>query len=233
MLIIGGGPEDGSTIVLEKPTISMGGLPKNDIVVNEPGVSREHAEIVHTDDGYCVRDHSTNGTFVNGDDIRPEDLLLRDGDEIRLATAEVSFTFRDFAASTLQMTVTQPSIMAVPTEAPEEEEDTELYEGSVRLKVVAEGDIQQVVHFVQELRQQTQLRVLRLVGNSQKDLDILLGLREPLHLREVLGEMAGVSQVDQIEDGSEGGGGLEQAQEESEGTSRALSVRLSGGGGSK
>jgi hypothetical protein len=59
-------------------------------------VSRRHATVTVSDAGEAsIRDeHSTNGTFVNGDRVLPgTDVLIGDGDRVRLAadvTAEVS-----------------------------------------------------------------------------------------------------------------------------------------------
>lgn len=59
-------------------------------------VSRRHATVTVTDQGEAtIRDeHSTNGTFVNGDRVLPgTEVRLSDGDSVRLAadvTAEVS-----------------------------------------------------------------------------------------------------------------------------------------------
>ena len=201
MLVIDGGAADGRTIPIGNTTVRMGRLPDNDVVVNETGGSRNHAEIVGTDSGLYLRDlKSTNGTIVNRTRVGESDHLLHDGDRIRLASCDVSFVFRYFAASTLQMTVIKspvedqetqwysqaeqeqgppgegapaigPSglkVLLETSEAAVEPIDEEVYEGTVKLKVEAEGDIQQVVQFVQELRQQSQFRVLRLVSNSQR-----------------------------------------------------------------
>ena len=185
MLVIDGGDNDGKTIPIGKTTVRMGRLPDNDVVVNETGGSRNHAEIVGTDSGYYLRDlNSTNGTGVNRTRIGESEHLLHDGDRIRLASCDVSFVFRYFAASTLEMTMIKSPIeegaegsreadqdqgapgegaqassaseLEVPVESFEatvEPVDEEIYEGTVKLKVEAEGDIQQVVQFVQELRQ--------------------------------------------------------------------------------
>ena len=58
-----GGPEDGKLVALGTTT-TMGRESDNDLVVPEAQVSRNHAEIVLTEQGYCIRDLSnTNGTF--------------------------------------------------------------------------------------------------------------------------------------------------------------------------
>ncbi len=71
--------------------------------------------------------------------------------------------------------------------------EDEIYEGTVRLNVEANGCIREVVHFVRELRQAPQLRLLRMVGNNKEGVEIWLGLREPLRLRKMLPQIAGIS----------------------------------------
>lgn len=71
-------------------------------------------------------------------------------------------------------------------------ESTE-FEGTVRLNVEAHGCIKEIVHFVRELRQKPELRLLRLVGNNKEGVDIWLGLREPLRIKSMLPEIEGVN----------------------------------------
>ena len=81
----------------------MGRLRDNDVAIDEPVVSRRHAEIVGNDAGFYLRDlGSTNGTFVNKNNIGTEEFLLGDGDEVNLGNGDVSLVFRHFAAATLK-----------------------------------------------------------------------------------------------------------------------------------
>ena len=85
--------------------------------------------------------------------------------------------------------------------APAEEPDPELYEGTVRLIVTSSGPVKNLLNFVGELRQNSQLRLLRLVATQRSEsMDIWLGLREPLHLITVLGDIPGVSQAAALPD---------------------------------
>ncbi len=94
MLAFEGGPDEGKTVGLGGTT-TLGREPTNDVVVTEPGASRQHAEIVESDDGFRLRDlNSTNGTFVNDRRVRGREHLLKDGDRIRLGSAETSLVFR-------------------------------------------------------------------------------------------------------------------------------------------
>src|SRR5829696_5005546 len=55
-------------------------------------VSRKHAEIVHGDSGYRIRDvGSLNGTYVNR--VRVDAVDLRNGDEIQVGKYRFRFVF--------------------------------------------------------------------------------------------------------------------------------------------
>ena len=62
--------------------VSLAG-PASEISLDDITVSRRHAEIEHTPDGYVVSDSgSLNGTYVNQERI--ERMLLRHGDELQI-----------------------------------------------------------------------------------------------------------------------------------------------------
>ena len=61
-----------------------------DIVLTDPNVSRQHAEIRRQDDGFMLLDlGSTNGTRVNRRDVKQ--VVLQHGDRIELGTTELLF----------------------------------------------------------------------------------------------------------------------------------------------
>ncbi len=61
-----------------------------DIVLTDPNVSRQHAEIRRQDDGFMALDlGSTNGMRVNRRDVKQA--VLQHGDRIELGTAELVF----------------------------------------------------------------------------------------------------------------------------------------------
>jgi hypothetical protein len=65
-----------------------------------------------------------------------------------------------------------------------------LYEGTVRLYVNAQGHMQRVIRFVDDIGQRPQFRVLRMTGNPQREgAEIDLGLREPTAFLELLRSM--------------------------------------------
>ena len=61
-----------------------------DVVVPRNEVSRRHAELAPTEDGYVVRDTSSNGVFVNGEKIQGSHRLSR-ADIIRVGGEEFRF----------------------------------------------------------------------------------------------------------------------------------------------
>ena len=61
-----------------------------DVVVPRNEVSRRHAELAPTEDGYVIRDTSSNGVFVNGERIQGS-LRLSRADVIRVGGEEFRF----------------------------------------------------------------------------------------------------------------------------------------------
>ena len=62
-LLVKGGPGDGNTIMLSLGITVIGRTQPNDIVVDDPGVSRQHASIRGDACGYSITDLSSrNGT---------------------------------------------------------------------------------------------------------------------------------------------------------------------------
>lgn len=61
------GPNPGEIIELQAAEIRLGRGSKNDIIIHDNEVSREHVRLVRVADGYELYDlNSSNGTFVNG-----------------------------------------------------------------------------------------------------------------------------------------------------------------------
>lgn len=68
-------------------SLTIGRNPESGIVVSEtfPRVSNNHATIEMVDGHLVYIDHSSNGTMINGNIIRHEQVVLTDGDRILLA----------------------------------------------------------------------------------------------------------------------------------------------------
>lgn len=66
-LIVRRGPQPNQVYELTQGVVSIGRDITNDIVINDPEVSRHHCRLTRGAGGYTVEDlGSTNGTFVNG-----------------------------------------------------------------------------------------------------------------------------------------------------------------------
>ncbi|MFZ4816597.1 MAG: FHA domain-containing protein [Phototrophicaceae bacterium] len=101
-LIVRRGPQPNQTFDLNKDIVTIGRDITNDIVINDPEVSRHHLRYTRGAGGYTIEDlGSTNGTFINGQRLtgaKP----LNNGDMIGLGETvtlgyEVSRARRDAA----------------------------------------------------------------------------------------------------------------------------------------
>ena len=80
--------------------ITIGRAPSNDVVIDDPTVSAQHASLTKLPSGYRLKDlGSSNGTQINGLSITQAG--LKDGAEIRFGY--VTGVFRDATASTDQV----------------------------------------------------------------------------------------------------------------------------------
>jgi hypothetical protein len=82
---------DGTRVELGDEPVVIGRLPECTVTINDPNVSRRHAEVRRAEDGTAVvRDlQSTNGTRVNGVPVREH--VLADGDEVTVGTTVMRY----------------------------------------------------------------------------------------------------------------------------------------------
>ncbi len=105
---------DGREYVIAGDSLVFGRDAASDVVVSGTEVSRRHAEIQVTAEGYVLNDLSVNGTYVNGERVGRQHLLAR-ADVIRIGHDEFRF-YADVAAppaprgrrSVPQVTAPQP-----------------------------------------------------------------------------------------------------------------------------
>jgi hypothetical protein len=81
---------NGTRVTLGERAVSIGRMPECDLILTDTNVSRRHAEIRPTPDGFAVIDlGSTNGCRVNGVQVTQRD--LRDGDELTFGNTRITF----------------------------------------------------------------------------------------------------------------------------------------------
>lgn len=89
-LIVKSGRRIGASYPLRKKVVNIGRESDNDIVLDDPKVSRQHAKMKLEGDTFVIYDlASSNGTFVNGQKIMNE--TLQDGDEIKIGDTVFAF----------------------------------------------------------------------------------------------------------------------------------------------
>ncbi|HJQ28738.1 MAG TPA: FHA domain-containing protein [Rubrobacter sp.] len=104
--VISGGAEGAALIELDQvegtagrrmhdlgdEVVTVGRGQESSIFLDDVTVSRKHAEIVHGNSGYRIRDvGSLNGTYVNR--VRVDAVDLRNGDEIQVGKYRFRFVF--------------------------------------------------------------------------------------------------------------------------------------------
>lgn len=81
-----------NTLPLNASEVLIGRKGDADVVLNNQHVSRHHAKLVKTDEGYSIQDlGSTHGTFVN--EARVEQRILKHGDKITLGKDQIDLHY--------------------------------------------------------------------------------------------------------------------------------------------
>ena len=106
---------DGKEYQVPAAGIVFGREAGSDVVVAQPEVSRRHASIVPTEQGYVLQDLSTNGVWVNGTRVQGSQLLAR-ADVVRVGTEEFRF-YADVAQPPPKVGAPTPAA-SVPKVAP-------------------------------------------------------------------------------------------------------------------
>lgn len=114
-LIVRRGPQPNQIYELNKEIVTIGRDITNEIVINDPEVSRHHLRLTRGAGGFTLEDlGSTNGTFVNGQRLtgaRP----LRNGELIGLGeTVTLSYEALQGAANTMPNVSADPGRYAPP-----------------------------------------------------------------------------------------------------------------------
>ena len=102
LVVVSGSGSIGKTYCLQHRLV-LGRSPKCDVMIDEDGVSRRHAQLELTVEGavQIVDLESRNGTFVNGEQISRR--ILADGDKIQIgSTSILKFSYQDDLDEALQ-----------------------------------------------------------------------------------------------------------------------------------
>jgi pSer/pThr/pTyr-binding forkhead associated (FHA) protein len=90
VLIVRAGAQAGARFTLDTDITRLGRHPDSEISLDDITVSRRHAEVQRTAEGYMVADSgSLNGTYVNQE--RVERAALRHGDELQIGKFRLVF----------------------------------------------------------------------------------------------------------------------------------------------
>jgi len=83
LLVMSHGLHADARYLLDGDVTGAGRSPRQDIMLDDATVSRDHAEFVRRGEGFAVRDlYSLNGTYVGGE--RVTEAVLRPGDVVRI-----------------------------------------------------------------------------------------------------------------------------------------------------
>lgn len=89
-LVVTEGPVKGKVFELLPRTAVVGRRETCDLVIDDPSVSRRHAQLEYREGSFILRDlGSTNGVYVNG--VRVQTKVLASGDIIKLGTTLCTF----------------------------------------------------------------------------------------------------------------------------------------------
>ncbi|MEO6653938.1 MAG: FHA domain-containing protein [Ilumatobacteraceae bacterium] len=90
VLIVRAGSQAGERFVLDNDITRLGRHPDSEISLDDITVSRRHAEVQRTEQGYAVADSgSLNGSYVNQE--RVERAMLQHGDELQIGKFRLVF----------------------------------------------------------------------------------------------------------------------------------------------
>ena len=95
MLVVQRGIPGVRVIPLDQELCLLGAYPRADVFIDNPYISRMHAQIIREGERHRIRDlDSKNGTFVNGVRLKGGGHILQGGDRIELAEAQVLLRFQ-------------------------------------------------------------------------------------------------------------------------------------------
>jgi len=104
------------TLDLTDERVSIGRLADNTQQIEDASVSSHHAEIFLENDTYHLHDvGSTNGTFINGEQVT--DAVLKNGDEVRFGRVEAVFASEEEKGESQPMPESQAATAAAGSQS--------------------------------------------------------------------------------------------------------------------
>jgi pSer/pThr/pTyr-binding forkhead associated (FHA) protein len=206
-ILIKSGLANDFAIPIQESSMTIGRSQDADIVIDDPAVSRKHAEIVRADDGYMLLDlGSMNGSFVNETEVSETGQILKDGDEIRLGSGDSALVFREsnfsqIASRKLRVTETIKLSEAQLGDSsienrPEDGAGDGATTCAVRLRVLAGDNTHDLNRWMARLQRKAHVHMLRSVSVSENEMDILLETSDRVPIAQVLSEIGGVISVE-------------------------------------
>lgn len=90
LVVRAGGGRAGETFAIARDRMTIGRSPDCDVFLDDVTVSRSHAVVAKTDEGWRIEDQgSLNGTYINR--RRVEAALLEDGDDVQIGKYRLTF----------------------------------------------------------------------------------------------------------------------------------------------
>ena len=147
-LVVEDGNLAGHGFDLKRPTIVIGRGRDCDIILDEHQVSRQHARLQQTPQGWTLTDlGSTNGTLVNGRRLMPhQPHALRPGDRVSLGACVLALRSPEAASASARQPVSRPEGKPRPAL---------LIGGALLIAVVLVGVVVAVVVLLQDKEEAT------------------------------------------------------------------------------
>jgi len=123
-LVVKTGPAPGKTFALSKNELTIGRDANNEITINDAEISRHHAKLTLTGDGYAIEDMgSTNGTYIDEKRIGTQSMLavgnvVRLGDNVQLIYEYAGLDPDATIASSGKQAAAPKPVAAAPAPAP-------------------------------------------------------------------------------------------------------------------
>ncbi|HET9922480.1 MAG TPA: FHA domain-containing protein [Ktedonobacteraceae bacterium] len=106
------GPLKGTTYTINKPVIAIGREPANDVVISDPAVSRQHAQLIYNNGIWSIRKLASQNTVtVNKKEVQQETQETLNNGDIVVLGAVCTFRFLPGSAQEMAAPPSQPPMV--------------------------------------------------------------------------------------------------------------------------